>query len=123
MAESVEKVKVVDDKVEEQVEEVKAKTYPKRIVCPRCKGTGTWVSSKTGVRALTAGDEALTDDSRPCPRCKGVKSIVIRLNEAQHCIDVEAKKKAKAEIEAEKKKAQAKIDEQAKAKKKAVDQI
>ncbi len=126
----VEKVEVVEENQaeENQAEEeheqpVEVKTFPKRIQCPRCKGTGTWVSSRTGVRARTAGDEVAVDSSKPCPQCKGVKSIVIRLNEAQHRIDVEAKRKAKGMIEHDKRVAKAKIDAEAKAKKKAVDQI
>jgi len=66
--------------VEEVVE--KTKQVPKKVTCPRCKGDGWWHSSRTGVRVKTAS-EPLVDESRPCPQCKGRKSITILIPEAQ----------------------------------------
>jgi len=60
----------------------KVKMVNKKIRCPRCKGSGTFVSNKTGVRALTAG-EPLTDENRDCPKCRGDKTVVIRITEDQ----------------------------------------
>lgn len=107
----------------EVIEEVKeVKTFPKRIQCPRCKGSGTWVSSRTGIRAQTAGDELAVDASRQCPRCKGVGTLVIRISEEQAKAEMEKRKQAKAKIESDKRVAKGKIDNQAAADKKAVDQ-
>ena len=124
------KVDVVDENenkeevADEEVEEVKeVKMVPKRIQCPRCKGTGTWVSSRTGVRAQTAGDEVAVDASKPCPRCRGRKSITIHITEEQAQKEAGERKQAKAKIEHEKKRAKAKIDEEARAKKREVDQV
>ncbi len=122
----VEKVDVVEENqnteesAAEKVEEVK--TFPKRIKCPRCKGTGAWVSSRTGVRAETAGDEVAVDASKPCPRCKGERIVVIRISEEQARKEASERKQAKAKIEAEKRTAKAKIDREARAQKEAVDQ-
>lgn len=53
--------------VEDKAAEVERKTPPP---CPRCKGDGTWHSTKTGIRAKTAS-EPLQDSSRTCPECDG----------------------------------------------------
>ena len=59
-----------NEKKDQEVERVK-------VTCPRCKGDGTFHSSKTGVRAATAADtEPVADPTRVCPRCKGKKKIM-----------------------------------------------
>ena len=72
---------MTDNKVKEMFEK-KVVMVNKKIRCPRCKGSGKFVSSKTGVRAMTAG-EPLTDDKRACPKCRGKKTVVIRITEDQ----------------------------------------
>ena len=75
------------------------KMVPKKIRCPLCKGSGTFVSPKTGVRAATAA-EPLTDDSRPCVKCGGKKFVVIKITEEQadrEKKEAERKRKAKRE--------------------------
>lgn len=89
------------------------KMVPKKIRCPRCNGSGTFVSSKTGVRAKTATGP-LTDPSRPCPKCKGRKFVVIMITAEQD----RAEKAKRAQI---KKEAKAAIDRKAKAEKQAID--
>lgn len=89
------------------------KMVAKKIRCPRCKGTGTFVSSRTGVRAKTAS-EPLADDSRPCPKCQGRKSVKIMITEEQ----ARAEKAKKAEI---RKEARAAIDAKARTEKAALD--
>lgn len=86
---------------------------PKKIRCPRCNGSGTFVSSKTGVRAKTAFGP-LTDPTRPCPKCKGDKTVVIRITEEQ----AKAERAKKAQI---RKEARAAIAKKAKAEMAALD--
>ncbi len=102
------------------MEEKEIKMVQKRIICPRCKGTGTWVSSRTGVRAATVS-EPLTNSSRVCPRCKGRKTVIVRITEEQDRKEKVAKAKAKAKVDTENKKAKARIDAKAKADKEAID--
>jgi len=86
----------------------------KKILCPRCDGSGTWVSSATGVRALTAG-EPLEDPTRVCPKCKGEKTIIIRIpleqDKAEKKVVKEKKITAKEKIRNEAKKKSKEIDE------------
>lgn len=62
------------------------KMVEKEIRCPRCKGSGTFVSNKTGSRAATAGSP-LTDEKRTCPKCLRRKTVTIRITEEQAEID------------------------------------
>ena len=97
----------------DQAEPEPVKMVPKRIQCPRCKGAGTFISSRTGVRAKTAF-APLTDSSRPCPKCKGRKTVVIMITEEQAI----AEKAKKAQI---RKEAKAAVDAKARTAKKAID--
>lgn len=89
------------------------KMVPKKITCPRCDGDGVWHTSATGVRLATIGGPVV-DTDRPCPECKGNKSIRIMITEEQD-------KAEKAERAARNKKAKAQIDEKARAAKKEID--
>ncbi len=86
---------------------------PKLIRCSRCNGDGIWHTSATGVRLATIGGPVL-DSSRPCPQCKGKKSVKIMITETQ----AKAEKVAKAK---KMKKAKDAIDAKADAEKKAID--
>ena len=100
--------------IEPPIEPEPVKMVPKWITCPRCKGTGTFVSSRTGVRAKTASGPS-TDSSRPCPKCKGKQKVVIVITEKQA-------KAEKAERAAIRKEATAAIDRKARAAKAALDE-
>ena len=99
--------------VEPPVEPEPVKMVPKWITCTRCKGTGTWVSSRTGVRRKTAFGK-LADPKRKCPRCRGRKTVVITITEKQA-------KAEKAERAAIRKQARDAIDRKARAAKAALD--
>lgn len=85
----------------------------KIITCTRCKGSGTWVSSATGVRRRTASGP-LADPNTKCPRCQGTKKSHVWITEEQDRAE-------KAERAERIKKAKAQVDTKARAAKKAID--
>lgn len=89
------------------------KMVKKIITCTRCSGSGTWFSSRTGVRKKTAVGP-LADPKRTCPRCRGTGKTHVMITEEQAAAEKEATKNARHA-------AKAKIDVTATAAKKAID--
>lgn len=90
------------------------KMVKKIITCTRCSGSGTWVSSRTGVRRKTATGK-LADPKRACPRCQGTGKTYRMITEEQAAVEKEATKNARRT-------AKVKIDIKATAAKKAIDE-
>lgn len=91
------------------------KMVKKIITCPRCKGSCTWVSSATGVRKETAVGK-LSDPKRICPKCQGNGKTHRMITEEQAAAEKEAatnaRKTAKAQIDAKARAAKKAIDEE-----------